>query len=125
MKVLFLDDAAERQRTFKRRTIGCNLFIASTYEQCIHILQTESPFDYVFLDHDLSEAAAAGKAHHSEKTGTDVARFIAGLTEDKKPKRAIIHSLNPPGRERMKDILSSAGIPTDTVPGAWDTVSFS
>jgi hypothetical protein len=46
----------------------------------------------------------------NEKTGQDVAKYIATLPVDKVPKRIIVHSFNPIGAIRMVEILRDAGI---------------
>lgn len=78
-------------------------------------LRDQPPFDVVFLDHDLSEEAEASQAV-KEKTGTDVAEFIANMDATKRPRKAVIHSLNAPGRQRMRTILEQAGLPVVFLP---------
>ena len=119
LRVLFLDDSMERQKKFRMSTIGWDVHFASNYHDCVQILASERQFDCVFLDHDLSDEAAAGLASPDEKTGADVARFIVTLPENLRPKEAIVHSLNEAGRNRIVDILRDAGIPTRNAPGAW------
>ena len=110
MRILFLDDSPERQRRFKMSRIGCILVQAFSYAEAVRALSEESQFDEVYLDHDLSEKAAAGAPEQGEKTGADVARYITTMPKEKIPKTVYIHSFNFSGRVRMVQILGDAGI---------------
>ncbi len=109
MKTFFLDDSKERHRLFTQNRIGQDITVAWNYEEACARL-SEQVFDYAYLDHDLSDMAAAGMPDTDEKTGTHVAEFIVSLPEDKRPKFVILHSFNPAGRRRMADILLAAGV---------------
>lgn len=109
MKILFLDDNAERHKRFTMNRIGQNITQVWSYEEACKAL-TDTVFDVAYLDHDLSDLAAAGTPGEGEKTGTDVAEFIANMAEDKRPKYVVIHSFNDYGRRRMAGILSVAGV---------------
>lgn len=109
MKIFFLDDDKERHRRFKMNRIGMDITAVWTYaDACVAL--AEAVFDVAYLDHDLSELAAAGKPAEGEKTGTHVAEFIASLPEDRRPKFVVLHSFNPAGRMRMSQILTDAGV---------------
>lgn len=110
MRILFVDDSHERHRRFKMGRIGCVVVQAFTYAEAIECLMTAGPFDEAYLDHDLSDAAAAGEPGPDEKTGTDIAKFIATMPQDKLPGRIFVHSYNFSGRTRMCQILRDAGI---------------
>lgn len=110
MRILFLDDNLVRHSRFKMNRIGCILVQAFTYEQAIKALDENPQFDEVYLDHDLSDAAAAGKPGPEERTGADVARYIAAMPKEKVPRLVYIHSFNFSGRTRMVQILGDAGI---------------
>jgi hypothetical protein len=108
-KIFFLDDDAERHKKFKMDRIGMDITAAWNYaDACAALAKTK--FDLAYLDHDLSELAAAGRPASDEKTGTHVAEFIAALPDDKKPKFVILHSFNDAGRRRMAAILDEAGV---------------
>jgi hypothetical protein len=109
MKIFFLDDDKERHKRFKMNRIGHDITQAWTYAEACKLL-SETVFDEAYLDHDLSEMAAAGRPGKDEKTGTHVAEFIVSLPEEKRPKFVIIHSFNDYGRRRMADILGEAGV---------------
>ncbi len=115
MKILFLDDNPERHKRFLMNRIGMDVTQAWTCEEACKLL-SEVVFDVAYLDHDLSDEAAAGIPGQFEKTGTNVAEFIASMEEDMRPKYVIIHSFNDYGRRRMASILSMAGVPTMIEP---------
>ena len=89
--------------------IGMDITAAWSYDEACKLL-SEVVFDEAYLDHDLSEMAAAGRPGKDEKTGTHVAEFIASMPVEKRPKFVIIHSFNPAGRIRMAGILRDAGV---------------
>jgi len=109
MKILFLDDDKERHARFQRNRIGQNITAVWSYEEAVKALE-ETVFDIAYLDHDLSDMAASGYPAKGEKTGTDVAKYIAEMSEDRRPKKIVIHSFNYYGRLRMADILKDAGV---------------
>ena len=102
MKVLFLDDNLLRLKLAKQHFIGYELFLTETVEETIKLLETESPFDLVSLDHDLG-----GKTFvpSDKKSGYEVAKFIYLMPD--KPKKVIVHSFNPVGAENMMRVLNS------------------
>lgn len=90
--------------------IGCVLVQVYSYAEAVRALAEESQFDEAYLDHDLSEKAAAGSPDQDEKTGADVARYITTMPREKIPRTIYIHSFNFSGRVRMVQILGDAGI---------------
>lgn len=108
MKILFLDDNAERHAKFKHSRVGMDITQAWNYAEACAALSADV-YDVAYLDHDLNELSTAGLPTE-EKTGTHVAEFIASMPEDKRPKYVIIHSWNYAGALRMLGILSSAGV---------------
>jgi len=115
MKIFFLDDDKERHRRFKMNRIGQDLTTAWSYLEACKLL-SEEVFDVAYLDHDLSDLAASGRPDVGEKTGTDVAEFIAAMDPEKRPRSVIIHSFNDYGRRRMAKILQRAGVSTRIEP---------
>ena len=109
-KVLFLDDNEERHKRFCMNRIGVNIAQARTYSEACTYLAAEV-YDVAYLDHDLSELAAVGQPAAGEKTGTDVANFIASLPKARRPRFVVVHSFNTSGRERMLAILRDAEVP--------------
>jgi len=115
VKILFLDDRKARHDAFLKANIGRSIDQAWDYEGAAKLLEANSPYDVVHLDHDLSWRqqnyfCMGAPEPPDEKNGTDVANFIASLPADKHPKMAVIHSFNPPGAQRMAAILRQVGI---------------
>lgn len=113
-KFLFLDDSQERHNMFLEilRSTGKPCWTSSchTVDEAIHDLKEYSPFDCVYLDHDLDDT-------DPHKTGMAVAEFIAlHLDRDLLPKKVIIHSHNPDGATRMAKIIRESGIPVEKIP---------
>ena len=108
-KLLFLDDDENRHVEMKKRVplamdASTETIYVYTVEECIDALENKGPFDLVMLDHDLG-----GRVYVKEVigTGTEVAEYIRDkLDKDKRPSSIIIHSWNPPGAKRMREILS-------------------
>ncbi len=108
-RIFFLDDDHERHRRFKMNRIGMNITAAKNYSEACSLL-ADTVFDVAYLDHDLSELAAAGRPAAEEKTGTHVAEFIVSLPPDRRPRFVVLHSYNDAGRRRMAAILDEAGV---------------
>lgn len=117
MRILFLDDNKERHRRFLMNRIGQNIVQAWTCEEACRLLSA-TVFDIAYLDHDLSELAAAGTPAANERTGTHVAEFIAAMPPEKRPGRVVVHSFNDYGRKRMAAILRDAGVAVTIQPFA-------
>lgn len=118
-KVLFLDDMQPRHDVFKKQTIGVLVTHVYNAQDAITALDSEV-FDVASLDHDLSLEAIltlpeAGASNKGEWSGYDVALHIASMPEDKRPKRVILHTLNPAGRDRMAAALDGA-VPVVIIP---------
>lgn len=121
LKVLFLDDSAERQHEIKymagRSEVPWDLVQVWNYDQAVEALK-EHVFDIASLDHDLGPEAYAAFAkrdplntnYGKEKTGLDVARFIISMPVDRRPKQCIIHSWNSHRAPIMEAELRAAGI---------------
>lgn len=102
MKILFLDDSKERHDRFRMNHIGQDITPAWNYADACAALVADV-FDVAYLDHDLEDPQG--------KTGEDVAKFIAALPIDRRPRRVVIHSFNAYGRYRMGAVLQDASIP--------------
>lgn len=122
MRVLVVDDDQSRHDFFRRayNTIDDVLIQAYDYDNAIlEISSTPYSFDLMFLDHDLSGAATAlAPWDHFEKTGSDIAEYIA---RDLDPQECVdmkiyVHSMNPIGRVNMVNILKKAGFNVFNAP---------
>jgi Response regulator receiver domain. len=92
MRILVLDDSKERLQAFQRKLIGHNVVTIMTASEAIQELEN-SFFDYVFLDHDLSDQQMVPSG---PGTGYEVAQWLAEHVE-KQPLNIVIHSFNPVG----------------------------
>lgn len=110
MKILILEDDAERIKLFRQNLIGHDLDITDSSKQAIKLLKSNK-YNVIFLDHDLGgkQNVASG-----EDTGYEVALWLSKNPE-RKPNQIIIHSYNPVGRQNMKAVLPDAII----APGVW------
>jgi CheY-like chemotaxis protein len=98
--ILILDDDIERHNAIDK-AIGPGAFHAYSAERAIDLLNAEPRFDLVLLDHDLGSFISNGQT---------VAAHIESMSEDKRPARALIHSWNRDGAQRMSDHLTRANV---------------
>jgi CheY-like chemotaxis protein len=112
MRIFILDDSKERLHTFSSKLIGHVVFTAMTASEAISILERESPFDHIYLDHDLGGQAMVPSG---PGTGYEVAQWLSQHPEKTINCDIIIHSFNPDGAKNMASFLPTARI----VPGAW------
>jgi CheY-like chemotaxis protein len=110
VSILVLDDNKKRHRRFDEILVGRALVHAYSYGDVVAAYEHHGRFDVVFLDRDLSEKQECG-AGGDEKTGEDVVAHIVSLPRERWPERAVIHSWNEPGAERMRRTFEDAGIP--------------
>lgn len=121
MRVLILDDNEDRHKGFAKALVGCERVHVNNYYEVVSVLAGPR-FDVAYLDHDLSDRQAVGQFLGSpelfagEKTGTDVAEYIAEMPADRRPDRVVIHSWNPSGAQRMADILREVGVSCTLAP---------
>lgn len=110
MRVLILDDDNERHEAFASYFKGHDVTHAIRFSDFCVKLKGEK-FDLIHLDHDLADFCPENKDHDGmygvrEWTGADAAWMIAcDLPESKWPDRVVIHSWNPDGAQRMRQIL--------------------
>mgnify|MGYP001077491652 CR=1 FL=1 len=100
MKILVLEDGKRRTAWFKEHFINDEITIVSSVEKAKRYLIEETP-EMIFLDHDLDDRIFVDSKE--ENTGYQLAKFI------KKSKKIynciIIHSMNPVGARKMKQVL--------------------
>jgi len=109
-RIIILDDMTSRHDWFDM-AMGKdnNLIHCYTPDEFYAEIEICWP-DAMFLDHDLSETAIMCDPDNiDERTGTDVAKWLASMTADPDAKRCqvVIHSMNPVGAERMFQILKN------------------
>jgi len=105
MRILILEDNAERNKVFLRKLVGNeSVVITENTKEAIKYL-SEDDWDYLFLDHDL---AGEEKVSSGEGTGYEVAEWLSN-NPDRMPKVGVIlHSMNIVGRRNMKRVLPNA-----------------
>jgi CheY-like chemotaxis protein len=112
LRVFILEDDDNRIIKFRQNFINAKLTFAKKSKDAIKILQKQSPFDYIFLDHDLGGDQIVKSG---ENTGYEVAKWLSE-NKIKKPKYGLfVHSLNKPGADNM---IGKLGYGT-YVPFAW------
>ncbi len=102
MKILFLDDDPIRTEIARGCFAEHELCEAETAEQAIKLLEKNSPYDTVSLDHDLSGNIYCPS---NELSGFAVAKYISKMPKEKMPKQVVVHSFNPGGAENMIKVL--------------------
>lgn len=120
-RVLILDDDKGRHDKFKRKLIGNEVCHCYTADEAIEALKNNEPYDYIFLDHDLStEFEKPGKG-----TGYEVANWIANHPQKTAKKRIMIHSLNNIGAAAMMKRLGDVDIRASYIPFLWEKIEAS
>lgn len=114
-KILIVDDMESRHKVFRMRFISCDLFHALTVHEAIELLETESPFDLIHLDRDMTDEQMWG-VPSKDASGEDVANHIIGLPGERRPAQVIVHSWNVSRARWMVADLTKAGIPTTYEP---------
>jgi CheY-like chemotaxis protein len=117
-RILVLEDNLDRVRAFRQRCLerGIVMDYAATAAGCIEQLLTLR-HDALFLDHDLGDEVFVDS--DSPNCGAEVARWLSCRPEQQ-PSIIVLHSLNEPGRARMRAYLPNA----IEVPFAWTDERF-
>jgi len=104
IKVLILEDSDSRRRVFRENlSEDCSLHFFDTVRDAKRAIETQGPFDLIYLDHDLDQRIFVDS--EEENTGYQLAKYIA---EKKLGARIILHTMNPYGAARMKELLPQA-----------------
>jgi CheY-like chemotaxis protein len=102
MKVFLLEDSFQRVQKFRQLFKAHSLTHSADAQEANQILAREA-FDLICLDHDLTEHdndwIASG-------TGYEVACFLGENQTPNDNALIIIHTMNPPGGDRMSAALS-------------------
>ncbi len=105
MKILFLDDDPTRHKKFTRAHIGLDVTYVWSAKEAIEAINA-TRFDQMSLDHDLGgDRSTMTTPDLGGGSGYDVAMHIAQLPPEQLPSLVVIHSMNPPGGERMAQAL--------------------
>lgn len=97
--ILVIDDSMSRQSIFRSSLIRHNVTQAYTAIDAIQALVAKK-FDVVFFDHDLGD---------DDKTGHDVAKWMAKIPLYNRPNLCVVHSLNPYGASNIMLTLRAQG----------------
>lgn len=119
MRIFILDDKPSRLETFKKKYKGNDLVLVRSFQDAVRALRSSPKFDLVSLDYDIADFEPANEVGFvgRKKTGLDVAYYIAeDLPEEKRPTKAIVHSLNTQRAPVMQDALERVGIRTEYEP---------
>jgi CheY-like chemotaxis protein len=101
MNILLLDDNSHRITFFQNNLKKYSLVVCRHANAAIKALK-KTPFDVVFLDHDLEGEPADPQ---DTNCGSEVARFI--VKNRISCGRIILHTENRAGRESMEAILGN------------------
>lgn len=120
MRILVLDDDFIRQAAFLRFYPNDTLVFAQRYwDFCDELEEWEDQFDLIHLDHDLGDPSSGADAYENgfevivPYDGRDAVDHLALLI--KKPKRVLIHTMNPVIGTRMAKDLCRAGFDAATL----------
>jgi len=111
MKIFILEDSKERIAIFRSKLIGHELTIAETAADAIRLLDGNA-YDIIFLDHDLGGEEMVGV--RGKNTGSEVVRWMKPNLTNYCP--VIIHSLNAPAAQYMKQELEDVGVEVHCIP---------
>lgn len=115
MRILVLDDSAERHNIFSKIYYRHEVVHTYTYHEfCIEL--DRGPWDLIHLDHDLGADSPYidGWGHTQEYNGGHAAMRICAM--DYPPNKVIIHSLNTVGARGMLQALKRCGIDVSWEP---------
>jgi len=122
-QILILDDKQVRHDNISLKyKDGEVIFNAYNVNDAIRFLEKFSPFDVVYLDHDLGLPTVDPNSifpASDEKSGYEVAKYIVNMKLSERPKRVIIHSINPAGAQRMESLLRRTGLVVKYQPFFW------
>lgn len=121
--VLVLDDIQFRLDYFTThyQQQGDVVQTATHYSQVLAWLDSRV-WDLVHLDHDLQDFQDDAEYRYDLTgrkeyyNGMDVVYHIRRMPVEARPKRVIVHSVNPTGGRKMAETLQQAGIPTTWEP---------
>ncbi len=107
MKIFILEDDEERIKLFEQYGIGQDLTIARTYEEAI--TKFAPPYALICLDHDLGGNVYV-QSEGEEKTGYHFVQWmLANYQQETLATRAIVHSYNPDGANKMCHEINKSG----------------
>jgi CheY-like chemotaxis protein len=115
LRILLLDDDAQRHRWFRGRFNADTLDIASDVAAAKDLLSSNA-YDLIFLDHDLLPEHYEGDAPDDERTGYAVAAWLAEHPHLQPSAKIMVHTRNADGAMRMVEVLRRAGRQAEYIP---------
>lgn len=121
MRILILDDDDRRHSAYDVMYAGHEIEHAYNYIAFLDAIYEGSPWDIVYLDHDLGDHISGdtyvdGWGNSREYNGVHAANRICELVDDQLPKNVIIQSINPHGARVMLNILERRGLNVEWSP---------
>jgi len=114
-RILIIEDDERRCSWFSNQFAKFELDTTADVSLAIEwLLQRE--YDLIFLDHDLALEHYEQELADDGLTGYAVASWLAEHPECQPGVQIIIHSLNFPGSDRMRQCLQNAGRDAEHVP---------
>lgn len=103
MNPIFLDDIRTPSMVTWLDLPSLPWIIARSFDDFVHLIQTQGLPSFVSFDHDLDEEGPASK------TGLDCAKWLVEycLDHDLALPPFAVHSQNPPGRDNIEGLLSA------------------
>ena len=119
-RIIIIEDDILRLRWFRQKFIGHVLSMTKDVEEAKRMF-VEHEYDYIFLDHDLSEKhysqGWSGNYEGEDKTtGYEVALFLESMPDIQPDAKIFVHTLSPSGSERMCKCLHKARRDYQRVP---------
>lgn len=126
MKILFLDDTEYRHKSVKAKNKNHTIRHVYNSQECISALQSDAVFDLISLDFDLSfsyDRHSYRRMQNGEQnTSLEVVQFM--IQNDELIRKysnipIVIHSLDPFGAVRMKNLLKDKFNAVIIKPNVW------
>ncbi len=114
-RILIVEDDDSRRAWFDKQFADYPRDTTDDVSVAVQLL-LERDYDLIFLDHDLAEDHYHLEMADDGLTGYVVAAWLAEHPERQPEAQIIIHSLNYPGSERMRQCLQDAGRNAEYVP---------
>jgi hypothetical protein len=109
IRVMLLDDDERRHRWFKKRFAGDLLDVAVTVDEAKELL-IETPYDAIFLDHDLLPHHYESNDHNDfANTGYAIAEFLCDQKQLQRGATIIVHTRNADAAIPMVQKLRETG----------------
>lgn len=111
MKLFILEDEIDSypRNQLKELAVSHDLTIAKSAQEAMKTFR--GPYDLLLLDHDMEGFYERSEAPN---TGYQFVKWLVEMETDRP--QVILHSQNPVGRMKMRDLLHEHGFPVDECP---------